>query len=69
MAKAKSLRKLASGKVKIFKIGNRAGYAAICFNHLTEGRSPVQAFSRMVKAVKRAGYELKGQAPKPRKKI
>ncbi len=39
--------------VKIFKIKNRKGYAALCAGHLTEGRSPQQAFSRMVKAVRR----------------
>lgn len=40
-------------KVKIFKMRNRSGYAAIYQNNLTEGRSAAQAFSRMVKAVKR----------------
>ena len=60
----KSLRKLPASKVTIFKIKNRRGYAAICQNNLTEGTSPVQAFYRMVKAVKRVGYELSGKAPK-----
>lgn len=58
MAK-KNLRKLSSSKVNIFKIKNRRGYAALCLNHLTEGRTPLQAFNRMVKAVKRAGFALK----------
>lgn len=45
--------------VKIFKIKNRRGYAALCAGNLTEGRSPEQAFSRMVKAVRRT--ERKGK--------
>ena len=57
----KKLRKLSGSRVAIFKIKNRQGYAALCMNHLTEGRSPVQAFYRMAKAVKRAGYELTGK--------
>ena len=65
MAK-KVLRKLPASKVTIFKIKNRRGFAAICMGNLTEGRNPVQAFYRMVKAVKRAGYDLSGKAPKPR---
>ncbi len=63
---AKKLKKMRAGKVQIFKIRNRRGYAAICMKNLTEGRTPVQAFYRMVKAVKRAGYDLTGQAPKAR---
>lgn len=62
----KQLRKLSPGKVTIFKIKNRRGYAAVCLNHLTEGSSPVQAFYRMTKAVKRNGFRLEGNAPRPR---
>ena len=58
MAK-KKLRKLSRGKVSIFKIKNRRGFAAICMSNLTEGRTPAQALARMAKAVKRLGYELK----------
>ena len=65
MAK-RTLKTLAAGKVTIFKIKNRRGYAAVSLNNLTEGRTPVEAFERMVKAVKRSGFELKGNAPKPR---
>ena len=61
---AKTLKALSAGKVTIFKIKNRRGYAAICMNNLTEGNSPVQAFYRMTKAVKRAGFQIKGNAPK-----
>ncbi len=62
MAK-KNLKKLSTSKVTIFKIKNRRGYAAIALNNLTEGRSPVEAFERMVKAVKRVGFELAGKVP------
>lgn len=57
MAK-KILRKLSRGKVKVFKIRNRRGYAAICMANLTEGRTVNEAIARMVKAVKRMGYLL-----------
>jgi hypothetical protein len=39
--------------IKIFKIKNRRGFAAICANHLTEGRTPNQAYDRMIKALNR----------------
>jgi len=39
--------------VKIFKIKNRRGYAAICDNHLTEGKSSQEASARMAKALRR----------------
>ena len=65
MAK-KHLRKLTAGKVTIFKIQNRRGFAALCMKNLTEGRTPAQAFARMVKAVKRSGFALGGNVPKPR---
>ncbi len=63
---AKKLKKISSSAVSIFKLKNRRGFAALCRNHLTEGRSPVQAFERMVKAVKRSGYQLAGNAPRSR---
>jgi hypothetical protein len=58
MARNRILRKLSVREVKFFRIANRKGYAAIVRNHLTEGRTVFQAYSRMVKAVKRAGFEL-----------
>lgn len=59
MSKAKKkLRKLSIAQVKAFKIANRRGVATIVKNNLTEGRSLVQAYSRLVKACKRSGYEL-----------
>lgn len=39
--------------VTIFKVKNRAGYAAICDEHLTEGLTEQEAYDRMVKAIKR----------------
>ena len=45
--------KIGKRTVKIFKIKNRSGYAAICENHLTEGSTQPQAIARMVKALKR----------------
>jgi hypothetical protein len=41
-------------KVDIFKIKNRAGFAAVCFEHLTEGKTPQEAYERMVKAIRRS---------------
>jgi len=46
---------LKKSKVKIFKIRNRKGYAALYQNNLTEGRTADQAFARMVKAYRRKG--------------
>lgn len=63
---AKTLKKMSSGKVTLFKIKNRRGFAAVCMKNLTEGRTPVQAFERMAKAVKRSGYALSGNVPKAR---
>ena len=62
----KALKKISSNTIEIFKIRNRRGYAAICMKNLTEGNTPLQAFYRMVKAVKRSGYLVTGNAPQPR---
>ena len=40
-------------KVYIFKIKNRVGFAAICCDHLTEGKNQDEAYERMVKALRR----------------
>ncbi len=45
--------KIGRKSVKIFKMKNRSGYAALCDDHLTEGRTKIQAYDRMVKAVNR----------------
>jgi len=48
------LEKIGHLKVQIFKIKNRKGYAAVCFDHLTEGASAQEAYERMVKALRRS---------------
>lgn len=40
-------------KIKVFKIRNRRGYAAISGNNLTEGNTPCEARDRMEKALNR----------------
>jgi hypothetical protein len=45
-------------KVTMFKIANRQGFACICMNNLTEGATTLQAYERMMKAVKRHGHSL-----------
>jgi len=51
----KPLKAIAKKSVRIFKMANRRGYAALCNLNLTEGSSPFQAYARMQKAVKRVG--------------
>jgi len=46
-------------RLKIFKIKNRRGYACIFSNHLTEGKSIVEAYDRMLKALRRNGVKVK----------
>lgn len=46
-------------KVTVFKVKNRAGYAAICDDHLTEGDTKNQALERMEKALKRTEKKAK----------
>ncbi|MFA5092635.1 MAG: hypothetical protein WC543_01645 [Candidatus Omnitrophota bacterium] len=48
------LDKIGHLKVEIFKIKNRSGFAAICCEHLTEGKNPQEAYERMVKALRRS---------------
>lgn len=53
------MTKISPAKIKIFKIKNRKGYAALCLNNLTEGRTIYQAYDRMLKALRRGGVLLK----------
>ena len=46
-------KKIPVKKIRIFKISNRKGYAAICLNNLTEGTTLYQVYERMLKALKR----------------
>lgn len=45
--------KIAGRSVKVFKIRNRKGYAALCGNNLTEGKTQRTACERMEKALRR----------------
>ncbi len=65
----KPLQKFKGSNVRIFKITNRVGYAAIAENNLTEGASPAEAYDRMIKALKRSGFEVIGSAPKVSQRI
>lgn len=47
-------QKIGHLKVQIFKIKNRKGFAAVCFEHLTEGKTSQEAYERMVKALRRS---------------
>ena len=47
--------------IKIFKIKNRRGFAAVCCGHLTEGNTPRSAKARMAKALKRTEKRKKYQ--------
>ncbi|MFC1621315.1 hypothetical protein ACFL2G_03315 [Candidatus Omnitrophota bacterium] len=40
-------------KIRVFKIKNRRGFAALHKDHLTEGKTREQAHARMEKALKR----------------
>ena len=59
MAVKRQLKTVPGSQVKMFRIQNRKGYAAICKDNLTEGRTPYQAYMRMNKALKRLGFKLK----------
>ena len=58
MAKQVSLKKVPMAQVTNFKIKNRKGFAVICKNNLTEGRTVSQALDRMNKVLKRTGHTL-----------
>jgi hypothetical protein len=45
--------KIKGKTVSVFKIRNRRGYAAICCNNITEGKTQQQAVARMEKALRR----------------
>lgn len=60
MAKT-NLKKISVSKIKIFKINNRNGYAAVCLNNLTEGNTTYQVYDRMLKALKRKGIGIKSK--------
>ena len=45
--------RIGGSEVKIFKIKNRRGFAAVCSNHLTEGKTRQEAYHRLAKALRR----------------
>ncbi|MDD4203203.1 MAG: hypothetical protein PHQ52_07030 [Candidatus Omnitrophica bacterium] len=45
--------------MKVFKMKNRKGYAAICDEHLTEGLTKEAAIERMEKALARTAKKNK----------
>jgi hypothetical protein len=45
--------KIDNKQAQAFKIKNRKGYAIVCCGHLTEGKTPEQAYDRMCKALSR----------------
>ena len=45
--------KIGNREAKAFRIKNRNGYAVVCCEHLTEGKTMEQAYERMVKALRR----------------
>jgi hypothetical protein len=51
--------KIGKRPVKMFRIKNRKGFAAICCDCLTEGKTPQQALARMTKAIKRVERKTK----------
>ena len=50
---------MSKSKISLFKIKNRAGFAAVCDHHLTEGKSKDEAMARMMKALKRTAGKAK----------
>jgi len=59
---ATQMKRIGNRTVKIFKIQNRQGFAALCADHLTEGSSVNQAFDRMIKALTRTERKTKKKA-------
>ena len=53
--------KIPAKRIKIFKIRNRKGYAALCLGHLTEGKTTYQVYDRMRKALRRSKISLKDE--------
>jgi hypothetical protein len=45
--------KIGNREAKAFRIKNRKGFAIVCSDHLTEGKTMEQAYDRMVKALRR----------------
>ena len=63
-ASPRKLKSLEAGRVTIFKVKNRASYAAICLGNLTEGNSPAEAFRRLRHPLRRMGFALPARMPR-----
>lgn len=50
--------KIGNKTVTTFKMRNRNGYAAICWDCVTEGSTEKQAVDRMIKAITRVEKKL-----------
>ena len=61
--KERPLRKVTTSQIRVFRIKNRQGYAAICLDNLTEGRTPAQAVSRLKHPLRRIGFVLPDRVP------
>ena len=55
------LKSIPATEVQVFKLRNRRGYAAICLDNLTEGKTAAQAVERLANPLKRMGMTLKGR--------
>lgn len=51
--------KIEDWSVTIFRMKNRNGYAAICNDCVTEGKTEEEAYDRMVKAIRRVTKKQK----------
>lgn len=52
------LENIPMSQVTKFKIKNRKGFAIVCKNNLTEGKTVDEGIARMNKALKREGYTI-----------
>lgn len=57
-SKPLKLKKMPRSRIKTFKVRNRASYAAICLDNLTEGATPAQAVARLRNPLRRMGFCL-----------
>ena len=61
--KPQLLKAIDSSRITVFKIKNRQGWAAICLDNLTEGKTPAEAFKRLTHPLRCMGFELQGEVP------
>jgi hypothetical protein len=63
MQETASLKPVSVDQIMIFKIRNRQGYAAMCLENLTEGKTPEEAFQRLLHPLRRMGHALPDRIP------